>query len=171
MLETLTSINWDNLGTPHIPGLLQELASDDRRIQEKAWSGIGETLIPWTALEGSRLVSELLSLPSRAALYVTIPLLVELLSYEAITSKDLILDLLNDIARYVEADMFVPQEPKSEKELYRSNARQAFDAVADGKPTYDGLTNSPLPDVAANAKHILRELDRLSNLIEGWNTI
>ena len=169
MLDTLDSIDWDKLGIPHIPALLRDLTSNDPSLQEKAWSRIGETLIPWTLLEGVRRPSELLWFVSHDALYATIPFMIELLSYAAVTCKDLILDLLNDIARYVEADMFMPREPQSEKQLYRTHARRAYNAVYEGKSMYQKLTEDANPKVVEIAVHILRVLDELKGIMEGWS--
>ena len=168
MLEGLNSIDWDKLLAPYMPNFLRDLTSNDRSVQDKAWGNIGENTIPWTVLVGSRGPSDMLWLVSQDALYATIPFLIELLSYDEVTSKEFILDLLNDMARYVEADMYMPREPRNEKDLYRSNARRVYDTVSEGKSKYQELTHDPTVSVAENAAHILRELDRLSDVIHTW---
>jgi len=168
MLEGLDSVDWDKLLAPYMPNLLRDLTSNDRSIQDMAWGKIGENTIPWTVLEGHRSPSQMLWLISRDALYATIPFLIELLGYDEVTSKEFILDLLNDMACYVEADMYMPREPQNEKSLYRSYARRVYDDVSRGKSKYQDLAQDPLPAVAENASHILRVLDRLNELMLTW---
>jgi len=144
MLEGLAHIDWSGLGIPEVPTWLYQLRSEDKHIREQAFSNLGQNIVPVMALMGAYSSENLLWLVQRDAVPFVVPFLIELLSDAPNEGKELILELLHDLAWYVGTERYVAN---SELEDYRRCARCIFNAVLKGSDIYMGLLGHASPQI------------------------
>jgi hypothetical protein len=159
MLEGLDQVDWGKIGQKPspIPHWLCEFASDVEQIRRQAMGNLKDTLAPWELLDGYGSTTDLMRVIKRDEPYLVVPFLVELLTYESIQDKGFILEILYDLARYVDVgDDWVPLE---EREMYKSRACRIFNAVYEGIYAYSDLLKDNAPEVRQGAEDLLNLLE------------
>jgi hypothetical protein len=115
MLETLDDVDWIGLGYPDLPKWIQALTSESKELREEAYYN----LYPGKELE-----------PLVFAPHV-VPFLIELLTYDEVQEKVVILLLLmqwSSVAKVIAA--------QATEQPYRTFAQTLLSKIAKGRSTY-----------------------------------
>jgi hypothetical protein len=152
MWKSLDQIAWIAWENPQIPIWIKELASGDGPTRDRAFGYLCNELTRWEVFDGLY-NSELSGLVKRETPHLVIPFLINVLEHEGTEGKELVLDLLRDLARYVDLDSYVAEEYR---EQYRYHAGRLYDAVRKGIRIYEKLVGSDVAAVDQAAKRLLK---------------
>jgi hypothetical protein len=114
MSRSFSEIDWAKLGNSDIPLWLEQIESKDEMTRRKAIQKIKDTFAPWDILDGYGSTEDLLPILERPIPEAIIPFIVEILKNNNVPNKDLILEILLDLARYKYVDQtFVPLDKRA----------------------------------------------------------
>jgi hypothetical protein len=123
---------------------------------------LGQELVPVAAISGHYLSSSLIAFIKRDVMCLVVPFLCDLLKDETVQNKELILDILHDLALYVEGEKSVTA---SDVTQYRIYSKRIYSAVCNGLDIYKALIDDSDSETKQAAFDILRVLDKCDPII------
>jgi hypothetical protein len=148
LFKAIDEVDWVSLNAAEVGTWLKDLTSSNQEIRGHAYSRLEMQL----AFRGSDSweygpLSELLK--TEMPVYI-VPFFIELLRDQKVKGKDVILELLQDLATYVQLD--------ADNEIYRTRAQKVYDTVRQGIDVYRSLLTDSSPAVKMGATLLLEEL-------------
>jgi len=164
MFENIESIDWDSLGYPQVPELLQQLASNERRLQVEASERLeAEVLLGgknWQDFDLGKGIS--VALRNDAPLLL-VPFLLNLLRSDSISNKSEILYLLSTMLFY--------NEMRDEGDIYKQRSAKIRTAIWEGRLTIADLLSSQDIRTRVNALTVLIKFSEPAHIIETYDLI
>jgi len=151
-------VDWARLGNPKIPVWLQEAASIDATVREKALNNLKNAIAPWELLDGYGSYIHLIKIAESPIPETVVPFLLDLLRNPNVKNPSYILETLHDISRYeyVNED-FIPMD---KRESYHAWAQRLRQLIRNDWNFFQTLLNHDSADVRNETQTLIDLLSR-----------
>lgn len=164
MPKNVGDIDWDSLGYPQIPELLQQLVSDDPNKQREAADKLEEVVVlggqNWEDFDRGAGIS--VALRNDAPLML-VPFLLILLDSESTVNKRHVFSILHRMLHYTHMI--------DEGEVYKQRAKEVRTTIWEGRFTYVNLLSSEDLYTREAALAILMEFKESPRILETYDLV
>jgi len=151
-------IDWQQLNKFSIPEMVLGLTASDVATRRKSIQHLDQDIIKTHVLDGFGSDSNRIEQQHMQTLLLIVPLLIELLKYDYVPDKHLILSLLNETTRHYEYSLSFRETQPWRIEV----AKKIIRLVAAGMPIYETqIDNFSSMDQVKEIKETLSEFDWL----------